>query len=133
MKNLIVLAVLVLAATGCQMKQKVMDASMVSMTHTHVPEGMKLSEAGPVSGKFCPQGADRGNIGLFDQAVKSAQDKGGIDFISNASFWRDESGCVLLEGTGQKLMASNATVGSTAAAGAAKIAPAKAVPKKKGN
>lgn len=98
------------------------------MTHSHVPDGMKLQEAGPVSGRFCPQGADRGSIGLFDQAVKSTQEKSGSDFITNASFWRDESGCVLLEGTGQKLLASNAT---GAAAVKATTAPAKLAPAKK--
>jgi hypothetical protein len=85
------------------MKQKVMDAGIVSMTYPNVPEGMKLADAGPVTGEFCTDSADRGSIGLFDQAVKSAQDKHGIDFITNVSFWRNESGCILLEGTGQKL------------------------------
>lgn len=100
--------------TGCQFKQKVMDASLVSMTHSHIPEGMKLAETGPVSGEFCPQTlSDSGSIGLFDQAVKSAQDKAAIDFITNASFWRNESGCILLEGTGQRLRAASAAPIST--------------------
>jgi hypothetical protein len=106
MKNLKIIVGLaaVVLMSACQMKQKVMDAGIVSMTYPNIPEGMKLAEAGSVSGEFCPQAmSDSGPIGLFDQAVKSAQDKNGIDFITNASFWRDGSGCILLEGTGQKL------------------------------
>lgn len=119
----LVFVMIVMAA--CQSKQKIMDVSLVSMTHSHIPVGMKLQEAGEVSGRFCPQGADRGSIGLFDQAVKSAQDKGGIDFISNASFWRDESGCVLLDGTGQKLLASNSSGPAAVEVAPPKLAPAK--------
>ena len=119
MKNFKILITGMLAIvliTGCQMKQKVMDASLVSMTYPNIPEGMKLAEAGPVSGEFCPQMmSDSGRVGLFDQAVKSAQEKSGVDFITNASFWLNGSGCISLEGTGQNLrsVSSNAPVSNT--------------------
>jgi hypothetical protein len=111
MKNLKYYIIASILLVGCQMKQKVMDASIVSMTHTNIPPGMSLKEQGSVSGKFCSQGSDRGSIGLFDQAVKSAQEQNHVDFITNASFW-NEGGCIVLEGTGQKLMSQGSSSGS---------------------
>jgi hypothetical protein len=110
MKKTILFAIAALALSGCQMKQKVMDASIVSMTYTSLPADSKLADAGPVSGKFCSDSFnDKGSIGLFDEAVKSAQTTHKIDFITNATFWRDEHGCILLEGTGQRLAAASNT------------------------
>lgn len=123
MKNILLMAVAVLGLSACQMKQKVMDANIVSMTHTNVPEGMKLTEAGPVTGQFCSDmHNDRGTIGLFDEAVKSAQQTNKIDFITNVTFWRDGNGCVLLEGTGQRLMAVGTATTETVKPAAA-VAP----------
>jgi hypothetical protein len=34
-----------------------------------------------------------------------------VDFITNASFW-NEGGCIVLEGTGQKLMSKGSSSGS---------------------
>jgi hypothetical protein len=91
-------------AGGCSSKQKIMDVSLVSMTHASVPEGARMQEQGPVTGRFCSSlTGDKGSVGLFDEAIKKAQSTSGVDFISNASFWND-SGCVSVEGTGQKLL-----------------------------
>ena len=110
MKNLILLIAFGFVITSCAMKTKVMDVSVVSMTHTHVPPASKLQEKGPVSGTFCSDARnDKGAIGLFDEAIKSAQTQNSVDFITNVSFWRDEKGCILLEGTGQKILADAST------------------------
>lgn len=93
-----------LVAAACASKQKIMDVPVVSMTHDHLPEHKRLQETGPVTGKYCQDTfGDKGSFGLFDEAVKSAQTQGSIDFITNASFFR-EGGCVSVEGTGQKLI-----------------------------
>lgn len=116
MKNLILLTIATVALAGCAVKQKVMDVSMVSMTHAYIPEGQKLVETGPVTGKFCLKSSDRGNIGLFDETVKSAQEQHKVDFISNVSFWSEAEFmgpvCTSLEGTGEKLVATNAVATS---------------------
>jgi hypothetical protein len=99
-----VLFLLVGGAVGCNSKQKIMDASLVSMTHSSIPEGARLQDQGPVSGRFCSNlTGDKGTLGLFDEAIKNAQSTSGVDFIANATFW-NESGCVSVEGTGQKLL-----------------------------
>ncbi len=111
MKNLILFASACMLSLGCASKVKVMDVSVVSMTQSFLPPTAKLQEKGPVTGTFCADsGKDKGSIGLFDEAIKSAQTQNSVDFITNVSFWRDEKGCILLEGTGQKLlMAAAAT------------------------
>jgi hypothetical protein len=109
MKNLIILVSSGLLFASCAQKVKVMDVSVVSMTHTHLPPAAKLQEKGPVTGSFCADSSkDKGHVGLFDEAIKSAQSLNSVDFITNVSFWRDEHGCILLEGTGQKIVAENA-------------------------
>jgi len=117
MKNLILLLSASLLFASCAMKQKVMDVSVVSMTQTHLPPAAKLQEKGPVSSTFCSDAMhDKGNIGLFDEAIKSAQTQNSVDFITNVSFWKDEKGCILLEGTGQKIVAdASSTMEDTAA------------------
>lgn len=116
MKNLIIITfVASLVTAGCAMKQKIMDASLVSMTQTAVPEGAQLKDTGPVSGKFCADMmSNRGSIGLFDESVKNAQSTSGVDFISNATFW-NEDGCVTVEGTGQKLLTNSSISPETTA------------------
>lgn len=96
-----VAALLLLSA--CAMKQKVMDVAAVSMTKNYIPEGGTLKETGPVTGKYCAdQWNDKGSIGLFDESVKAAQAQSGVDYILNASFWREGS-CMTVEGTGAKV------------------------------
>jgi hypothetical protein len=104
MKKLILTSALLFVSSGCAMKQKVMDVSIVSMSRANLPVGATLAEKGEVSGKFCAdQWHDKGSIGLFDEAIKRAQKSGHVDFISNASFYR-EGNCVTVEGTGQKIV-----------------------------
>lgn len=104
MKTPLLLLLASLMLSACAGKQKIMDVSAVSMTQPFVPEGSKLQDKGPVTGQFCPSSDDKGSVGLFDQVVQNAQQTNHVDFITNVSFWKDASGCVLLEGTGQKLM-----------------------------
>ena len=47
-------------------------------------------------------GNDSGNIRLMDEAVKDAQNKSGVDFITNAVFYASAK-CVSVEGTGNKV------------------------------
>lgn len=125
MKNLIAILALSSLTFGCAMKQKIMDVSMVSATHTHVPEGSRLVEKGPVTGKFCADSfKDKGSVGLFDEAIKSAQQQSGVDFISTVSFFR-EGNCVSIEGTGQKLADAGASVPSAPEAPTRTVTPTK--------
>jgi hypothetical protein len=101
--KLIALLSLTLLA-GCAMRQKVLDATAISMTHTQLSEGEKLQETGPVTGKFCTDmGNDKGSIGLIDESVKVAQKTHNVDYILNASFW-NEGSCMSVEGTGAKVV-----------------------------
>lgn len=125
MRNVIAILGLVLLA-GCAMKTKILDATAVSMTKGGLAEGEKLSETGPVSGKFCPDTwNDKGTFGIIDESVKHAQKEAGVDFILNASIWKDGS-CYTVEGTGAKVVAS---AGASMAAPVTP-APMKAAPKK---
>ena len=125
MKHIYLLSLSILLLGGCAMRTKILDVAAISMTQTSLKPGEKLTEVGAVSGKFCSdQWNDKGNIGLIDESVKAAQATHKIDWIINASIWR-EGNCVDVEGTGAKLMAS----AGTTAAPAAK-APAKAKAKK---
>lgn len=110
MKTLKLASILILlgSLSACVMKTKVLDAGAVSMTHSSLAPGQKLHEVGPVTGQFCTNTfSDKGNIGLIDSAVKSAQSKYSVDFITNASFYTDGNGCMSVEGTGQKIISSN--------------------------
>ncbi len=103
MKTLIIAALLV-GMTSCAHKVKVLDASAVSMTHNSIEAGQNLVEIGEVESEFCPdQMNDRGQIGLLDEAIMGAQKKSGADWIMNASFWRDQRGCISVTGTGKKI------------------------------
>lgn len=109
MKNLFLLIFIGVLGASCASRVKVMDVSIVSMTQSFLPTSAKLQEKGPVTGTFCSDsGKDRGSIGLFDEAIKSAQTQNSVDFITNVSFWRDEKGCIILEGTGQKILTASA-------------------------
>lgn len=87
---------------ACAMKQKVLDASAVSMTHTAVPDGKTLEEVGPVKGTFCTDSSQKGSYGLMDESVKDAQKTAKVDFIVNASFFQ-ENRCMTVEGTGARI------------------------------
>lgn len=103
MKNLIIVAFLV-GATSCAHKVKVLDASAVSMTHNSIEANQNLVEIGEVESEFCPDSFnDKGQIGLLDEAILNAQKKSGADWIMNASFWRDQRGCISVTGTGKKI------------------------------
>lgn len=106
MKTLIV-ALLLVVVTSCASKQKILDASAVSMTHTSIEPGQNLVEIGEVESEFCPDSwKDKGDIGLLDMAIQNAQTKTGADWITNASFWRDGRGCISVTGTGKKISAA---------------------------
>jgi hypothetical protein len=108
MKTLILVGLL-LGVTSCAHKVKILDASAVSMTHTSIEPHQNLVEIGEVESEFCPDTfGDKGQIGLLDEAVKNAQKKSGADFITNASFWRDNSGCISVNGTGKKIATNTA-------------------------
>lgn len=109
MKTLLI-AVLLVGVTSCAHKQKILDASAVSMTHNSLDAGQNLVEIGEVESEFCPSAMnDKGDIGLLDEAIAAAQKKSGADWITNASFWRDMSGCISVTGTGKKISTSAAT------------------------
>jgi hypothetical protein len=104
MKTLIIVALLVVASS-CATKQKLLDATAVSMTHQSLEPGQNLVEIGEVESEFCAdQWSDKGAIGLMDEAINSAQKKSGADFITNATFWR-MGNCVSITGTGKKINA----------------------------
>lgn len=109
MKTLIIVALL-LGVTSCAHKVKILDASAVSMTHSSIEPHQTLVEIGDVEGEFCPDTfGDKGQIGLLDQAISGAQKKSGADWITNASFWRNESGCISVTGTGKKIQTASAS------------------------
>jgi hypothetical protein len=115
MKNSILILALAVGLGGCAMKTKVLDATAVSMTHSSLKEGEKLQETGPVTGKFCADTfGDKGTIGLLDESIGAAQKQFQVDYITNASFWREGS-CISVEGTGAKIVASNSTASPMAA------------------
>ncbi|MGE3681819.1 MAG: hypothetical protein AB7G93_08845 [Bdellovibrionales bacterium] len=94
------------------MKTKILDTPAISMTHTNLKQGDKLQETGPVTGTFCPDTfGDKGSIGLLDESVKAAQTQHSVDYILNASFWR-EGNCISVEGTGAKIASLNNTPAS---------------------
>jgi hypothetical protein len=110
---------------GCAMKTKILDTQAVSMTHYSLKDGEKLQEVGPVTGKFCSSTNDKGNIGLIDESVKATQEQYKVDYILNATFW-NENGCVSVDGTGAKIVASSGVL-----APATSTAPAPALKKQK--
>lgn len=102
MKKLIIVSLaLSFLSVGCAMRTKILDASMVSMTRPSLAPNEKVTEKGPVSGRFCPDMSnDRGSKGLIDMSVRAAQEQNKVDFISNVSLWAEGNGCVAVEGTG---------------------------------
>lgn len=110
MKTSILLTLSLGLLSSCAHKVKVLDASAVSMTHNSIEPGQKLVEIGEVESQFCPDSFnDKGQIGLLDEAISAAQKKSGADWIMNASFWRDQSGCISVTGTGKKIKTTAAT------------------------
>lgn len=102
------LILLVVFAAGCAMKTKILDTAAISTTHQSLKPGEKLEETGPVSGQFCmDMWNDKGQKGMLDETVKNAQAQHQVDFILNASLWR-EGQCLTIEGTGARV-ASNSS------------------------
>ena len=106
MKKLMI--VIAFLGTGaCAMKQKIMDAGAVSMTHNALAANESLKETGPVTGQFCPDSfKDKGSIGLIDEAIKNAQETNKVDYIVNASVFH-QGNCTLVEGTGAKVVSKS--------------------------
>ena len=115
MKNAkLILAIAFLGSlSACAMKTKILDAGAVSMTRTSLAADQKLQEVGPVTGQFCSDSFhDSGNVGLIDEAVKAAQKQYSVDMITNASFYTTGNGCMMVEGTGQKIISANTAASS---------------------
>jgi len=93
------LIIISLLLGACAMKQKVLDVSAVSMTHSNIPQGKTLEEKGTVKGSFCTNNDHKGTFGLIDESVKNAQQTAKVDFLLNASFFQEGS-CMTVEGTG---------------------------------
>lgn len=103
MKKIVSIAAIMLLASSCAMKQRILNASSVSMTKYSAQSKQKIEEAGEVTGEFCADsGSDSGTIGLLDEAIKDAQNKSGADFISNAIFY-SKGNCVMVEGMAMKI------------------------------
>lgn len=96
------LVVFIFGLSACAVKQKVLDASAVSMTQFNLKEGEKLTEMGQVEGNFCADSSHRGSLGLMDEAIKNAQKKSNSDFILNATFYVTGQ-CMSVEGTAAKI------------------------------
>ncbi|MBI2522428.1 MAG: hypothetical protein HYV97_18555 [Bdellovibrio sp.] len=92
------------ALASCATRMRIMEAAAVSMTESSLGRGEILQEIGPVEDKFCPSASkDQGqHIGLMDEAIRSAQSKSGADFITNATFFMELNGCVVVNGTAIK-------------------------------
>lgn len=106
MKHVSVGALVILFAlsSACAHRQKLLDISGVSMTHTALQPGQKLQDKGPVSGEFCAQQfSDKGQIGLIDEAVKATQANHKVDYITNATIWTTGASCIVIEGQGQSI------------------------------
>ncbi|MCB9024697.1 MAG: hypothetical protein H6625_00130 [Bdellovibrionaceae bacterium] len=103
-KSQIILSLIAVAFLGgCAMKTKILDASAVSMKHHYLPEKAKMKSIGEVTGEFCTDSSQEGQIGLMDEAIKDAQAKSKADFITNVTFYSTGQ-CVTLEGTGHTLV-----------------------------
>jgi len=123
MKNSkLVIALLAIACLpACAVKTKILDAPAVSMTYPSINAGQALRETGPVTGEFCSNAfSDKGTVGLIDEAVRAAQQKYSVDFITAASFYTTGNGCVSVEGTGQKVVATASAAADTTATPAVK-------------
>ena len=108
-----VLACFLFIMSGCATQEKLMDASYVSMTQTHLPEGRKLRDLGIIRGEFCTDvWHQKGSFGFFDEVLRTAQTQSGADYLMHASFFRDGN-CYSVEGTGMKLLETNGSSSPT--------------------
>jgi hypothetical protein len=104
MKNLFILIAMTIIFSSCaSSRQKILDTSAVSMTKISLEKNQKLNPIGPVTGRYCKGTSQKnGEYGLMDEVINDAQTKSGADYITEVSFWL-EGGCIVLEGTGQKI------------------------------
>lgn len=103
MKKAISIVAIMVLASSCAMKQRILNASAVSMTKYSTKKSQKAEEAGEVTGEFCADStSDSGTVGLLDEAIKDAQNKSGADWITNAVFY-SKGNCVIVEGMAMKI------------------------------
>lgn len=103
MKKIVSIVAIMFLASSCAMKQRILNASAVSMTKYSTKKKAKVEEAGEVTGEFCADSTgDSGTIGLLDEAIKDAQNKSGADYITNAIFY-SKGNCVMVEGMAMKI------------------------------
>lgn len=96
---------------GCTMKQKILDAGAVSMTHSALQPGDTLREKGPVTGTWCYSSSDSGTVGMMDETVRNAQKENNVDYITNAAFFvGPKPGCMMVEGTGNMIVSTSSAV-----------------------
>lgn len=99
----LVLVLSIALLSGCAFKQKILDATAVSMSKRSLKKGQKTKEVGTVTGEFCAEMSKSGTFGLMDEAIKDAQRKSKVDFITHVTFYSTGK-CVSLEGTGVKVI-----------------------------
>lgn len=103
MKNLICLTAIVIFVCSCATKQRILNASSVSMTKYSLKKGQKLKEIGEVIGEYCTEIKMGGSTtGLLDEAIKNAQKKSNADFLTNATFY-SKGNCVTVEALAMKI------------------------------
>lgn len=103
MKNIISMTAVLLILSSCAFKQRILNASAVSMTKYSLKKNQTLEEVGEVSGEFCPDSFnDTGNVGLLDEAIKKAQKSNKADFLTHVTFY-SQGRCVLVEGTAMRI------------------------------
>lgn len=101
MKNIFVVSILMLSMTACVHRQKILDATWVSMKYADVPDEAKLIRVAPVETKYCMNNWS-GTYGLMDEVTKQAEAKFELDYIKNPSFIREENNCMILTGEGYR-------------------------------
>ena len=95
---LISMIMLLIATANCATRMRIMNAAAVSMTESSLNKKETLHEIGPIEDKSCPNASP----GLMDEAIRNAQNKSGADFITNATFYLELNGCVVVNGIAMK-------------------------------
>jgi len=91
---------------GCAHKVTLMDANVVSMKHRNLEKGQKTQKVGPVDAQFCPEQFKQSSgetMGLIDEAIKTAEQETGADFIRNVRIYK-LGNCVGVEGEAFKIV-----------------------------